>query len=170
MVQLIAGESEESLKERESLTKKLVILKKTQKILHRLDRHKSKGTNIPISLCLDPTDVRQISSLANSGEVEKATYMAAMQDMGERGVLSNTPRKGSKTDAQVMVLDKGSELAENLEEFELPKAFSTLQEHPFFCFNPPVPSSKSSRIPRINAATSANGHLPAMHTLQEWSV
>ena len=46
-VQAIAGESQESLTERESLTKKLLILKDTQKILHRLDRHKGnrKGSH-----------------------------------------------------------------------------------------------------------------------------
>ncbi|ETN44121.1 uncharacterized protein HMPREF1541_10671 [Cyphellophora europaea CBS 101466] len=51
-VQAIAGESQESLTERESLTKKLLILKDTQKILHRLDRHKGNR----MATCKQPRD------------------------------------------------------------------------------------------------------------------
>ena len=39
----IAGESEESIEERNVLTKKLAALKETQKMAYRLDRHKPKG-------------------------------------------------------------------------------------------------------------------------------
>lgn len=43
----VAGESEQSIAERETLTKKLAILKETQKLLHRMDRHKPAGRSVP---------------------------------------------------------------------------------------------------------------------------
>ena len=46
-ITLIAGESEESMAERDRLTKKLAILTATQKVLHRLDRHKPIGRCVP---------------------------------------------------------------------------------------------------------------------------
>ena len=55
-VQLIAGESDESLVEREMLVRKREILVQTRQILLRLDRHKTRGKYLtpgsaPISLC-----------------------------------------------------------------------------------------------------------------------
>jgi hypothetical protein len=47
----IAGESEQSIAERESLSKKLTVLKDTQKILHRMDRHKPGGRSVPNYSC-----------------------------------------------------------------------------------------------------------------------
>lgn len=46
-ITLIAGESEESMAERDRLTKKLAILTATQRVLHRLDRHKPIGRCVP---------------------------------------------------------------------------------------------------------------------------
>jgi hypothetical protein len=42
----IAGESEQSMAERESLNKKLAVLKDTQRILHRMDQHKPDGRSV----------------------------------------------------------------------------------------------------------------------------
>lgn len=41
----IAGESEQSIEDRGSLTKKLAILRETRKILHRMDRHRPSGSS-----------------------------------------------------------------------------------------------------------------------------
>jgi hypothetical protein len=48
VVASVAGESEESREERQSLTKKLTALRAAQKIAHRMHRHKPKGM-----ACLD---------------------------------------------------------------------------------------------------------------------
>lgn len=42
-ITLLAGESEESMQDREATKKKLAVLRETKTILHRLDRHKPSG-------------------------------------------------------------------------------------------------------------------------------
>ena len=74
----IAGESEQSIAERESLTKKLAVLKDTQKILHRMDRHKPSGRSamdLPFETHVDTNVISLISdSQAEQPAVEEKKF------------------------------------------------------------------------------------------------
>lgn len=178
-VQRIAGESESSLLERENLKKKLSVLEKTQKILHRLDRHKPKGTSSRSHLSGLGTDDHQMSVSTHKQRLVSTDFQEKRSSseggsvdstavVGRPAEVAETTSKTSSTSAHANYSMSTSTSRGPVLESPGPKKLYRARHFPFSFTQMAPPATMSVRpLPNVDATTAWRQPSPAWSHLEE---